>query len=432
LNLVQTHGGRPSINTGHKATTSIRDMIERQGSIEGKRLIDLFTDAPYGWSQDTLRYLLASMLIAGEIKLKVAGREVTVNGQQAIDALKTNNAFKSVGVSLREGRPSNEILARAAERLTEFSGETVVPLEDDISKATTRLFPQLQHQYGPLAEKLRGLKLPGSDRLENLCQEIKDILFTDASDVHQRLGGEESELYASLNWAADLKRALEQDLEQILGELQQHRHELESLPSSGMPGNLKSELQDEIAGLEERLNHADFFKYSTEFAGSLTTMKSRVRDTTIALQNEQQQRITDAEQDLRRLSEWPELTKQEQNNLLVDLEKLAITASEDLTGLRLLVNQEYAIQSQAQDIKQGIQRIGQKRLQDRLHEEQERAITEGKKKISRTLNSKPQITSIAELDALIAELQQLRGELKYAHEFELIVGLSDYNDPRES
>lgn len=431
LSLVQTQGGRPSINTGHKAITSIRDMIERQGSIEGKRLIDLFTDAPYGWSQDTLRYLVASMLVAGEIKLKVAGREVTVNGQQAIDALKTNNAFKSVGVSLREERPSNEILAKAAERLTELSGDMVVPLEDDISKATTKLFPQLQHQYGPLAEKLKGLKLPGSDRLESLSQDIKDILFTDASDAPQRLGGEESELYANLKWAADLKRALEQGLEQTLGELQQHRRELESLPASGTPGQLKTELQDEIAGLNERLNHADFFKYSTEFAGSLTTLKSRVRDTAIALQTEQQQRITDAEQDLRRLSEWPELTQQEQNNLLADLEKLAVTASEDLTGLRLLVNQEYAIQSQVQDIKQRIQRIGQQRLQDKLREEQERAIAEGKKKISRTLNPKSQITSIAELDALIAELQQLRGELKYAHEFELVIGLGD-DDTQES
>ncbi len=432
LSLVQTQGGRPSINTGHKAITSIRDMIERQGSIEGKRLIDLFTDAPYGWSQDTLRYLVAAMLVAGEIKLKVAGREVTVNGQQAIDALKTNNAFKSVGVSLREERPSNEILAKAAERLTELSGDMVVPLEDDISKATTKLFPQLQHQYGPLAEKLKGLKLPGSDRLESLSQDIKDILFTDASDAPQRLGGEESELYANLKWAADLKRALEQGLEQTLGELQQHRRELESLPASGTPGQLKTELQDEIAGLNERLNHADFFKYSTEFAGSLTTLKSRVRDTAIALQNEQQERITDAEQDLRRLSEWPELTQQEQNNLLVDLEKLAVTASEDLAGLRLLVNQEYAIQSQVQDIKQRIQRIGQQRLQDKLREEQERAIAEGKKKISRTLNPKSQITSIAELDALIAELQQLRGELKYAHEFELVIGLSDNDDAQES
>jgi len=424
LSLVQTQAGRPSIDTGHKAITSIRDMIERQGSIEGKRLIDLFTDAPYGWSQDTLRYLLAAMLVAGEIKLKVAGREVTVNGQQAIDALKTNNTFKSVGVSLREERPSNEILARAAERLTELSGDMVVPLEDDISKATTKLFPQLQHQYGPLAEKLKGLKLPGVDRLESLSQDIKDTLFTDASDAPQRLGAEESELYANLKWAADLKRALEQGLEQTLRELQQHRRELESLPGSGTPGQLRNELTDEIASLTERLNHADFFKYNTEFASSLTTLKSRVRDTAIALQTEQLQRIKEAEQDLHRLSEWKELTQQEQNNLLSDLEKLAVTASEDLDGLRALVNQEYAIQSQVQDIKQRIQRIGQQRLQNKLREEQEQAVKEGKKKISRNLNPKQQITTMADLDALITELQQLRGELQYAHEFELLITLS--------
>ena len=132
------------------------------------------------------------------------------------------------------------------------------------------------------------------------------------------------------------------------------------------------------------------------------------------------------------MSEWTELTQQEQNNLLADLEALTVTASEDLAGLRLLVNQEYSIQSQVQDIKQRIQRIGQQRLQDKLREEQERVIAEGKKKISRTLNPKQQITSIAELDALIAELQQLRGELKYAHEFELVIGPSDNDDAQES
>ena len=71
-------------------------------------MIDHFTDAPFGWSQDTLRYLIAAMLIAGEIKLKVSGRDVTVNGQQAIDALRTNNSFKVTGVALRDDRPSNE------------------------------------------------------------------------------------------------------------------------------------------------------------------------------------------------------------------------------------------------------------------------------------------------------------------------------------
>mgnify|MGYP003320347821 CR=1 FL=1 len=57
---------------------------------------------------------------------------------------------------------------------------------------------------------------------------------------------------------------------------------------------------------------------------------------------------------------------------------------------------------------------------------------EGKKKISRTLNSKSQITSIAELDVLITELQQLRGEMKYAHEFELLIELGDKDNKDES
>ncbi len=92
---------RRSIETSHKALLSIRDVIDRHGTVEGQRLIDIFSDAPFGWSPDTLRYLVAALLVAGEIKLKVSGREVTVNGQQAIEALRTNNSFKPVGVALR-------------------------------------------------------------------------------------------------------------------------------------------------------------------------------------------------------------------------------------------------------------------------------------------------------------------------------------------
>ena len=150
LALVQMTGGTPSIRTDAKALVSIRDYIDRNGTVDGKRLTDVFTDAPFGWSPDTLRYLVAALLVAGEITLKVSGREVTVNGQQALDALRTNQAFKPVGVVLRDERPSNAVLARAAERLTAITGETIIPLEDDISKAATRHFPALQQRYSPL------------------------------------------------------------------------------------------------------------------------------------------------------------------------------------------------------------------------------------------------------------------------------------------
>lgn len=426
LNLVQTSGGTPSINTQHKAIISIRDMIDRQGTIEGKRLTDLFTSPPFGWSPDTLRYLIAAMLIASEIKLKTGGREVTVNGQQAIDALKTNNTFKSVGISLREERPSIEVQARAAERLTELTGDIVIPLEDEISKATVKLLPRLQHEYGPLAEKLRAMGLPGSDRLEALSQDMRDILFTDASDAPQRLGGEESDLFNSLKWASDLKIKLEQGLEETLSDLQAHIKGINALPASGTPGLLKAELAEAIQDTEARLQQPDFFKYSTDFASTLTALKSRVRDTVIAMQAEQAQRIKAAEPDLRRLSEWTELTQQEQNNLLADLEQLEVEASEDLNGLQTLVNQDYSINNTIQDLKLRIQRIGRERLQEKVKQEQEQAVQEGKpKRMQRKLSSKPRITSINELDTLISELNRLRGELSYAHEFELTLNLQD-------
>ncbi|WP_432697186.1 BREX system P-loop protein BrxC [Marinobacterium sp. YM272] len=426
LNLVQTSGSTPSINTQHKAITSIRDMIDRQGTIEGKRLTDLFTSPPFGWSPDTLRYLIAAMLIASEIKLKTGGREVTVNGQQAIDALKTNNTFKSVGISLREERPSIEVQARAAERLTELTGDIVVPLEDEISKTTVKLLPRLQHEYGPLAEKLKAMGLPGSDRLDALSQDMRDILFTDASDAPQRLGGEDSDLFNSLKWASDLKIKLEHGLEEILRDLQAHIKGIIALPSSGTPGALKGELEEEIQEAQARLQQADFFKYSTDFASTLTALKSRVRDAVIAMKAEQAERIKTAEPDLRRLPEWTELTQQEQNSLLADLEKLSVEANEDLSGLQTLVNQDYSINNAIQDLKIRIQRIGRERIQEKVRQEQEKAVQEGKPKLTqRKLSSKPRITSMSELDALISELNRLRGELNYAHEFELILNLQD-------
>jgi len=356
---------------------------------------------------------------------------VIVNGQQAIDALKTNNTFKTVGISLRNDRPGMQLLAKASERLTELSGDMVVPIEDEISKATMKLLPQLQHSYGSLPEKLKSMNLPGMERLEILSQDIADILFNDASDAPRRIGSDESTLYANLKWASNLKQSLDEGLEDILRQLLSHLSEIDLLPESGTPGLLKIELVDEINQLKARLASMDFFNYSSEFASSLTYLKVRVRDTSKKMEIEQQNRIKEGEKDLIRIVEWKELTIQEQNNLLTDLENLRISNTEDISGLRALVNQEYNIQNQLNDLKQSVQRIGQQRIQERLKEKQEEAKTSGDKKIVYCVNPQRCITSIDTLDELINELQQIRGELQFAHAFELTINSTDNNNTGE-
>jgi hypothetical protein len=425
LGLVQVSGGRPSIKTNHKALMSIRDFIDRMGTVEGKRLTEQFTDAPFGWSPDTLRYLVAAMLVGGEIKLKVSGREVTVNGQQAIDALKTNNTFRSVGVALREGRPSNDVLARAASRLTDLTGDQIIPLEAEISKAATKQFPHFQHQFAPLEEKLAGLGLPGADRLRDLNQELANVLLTDASDAPQRLGGEESVLFDSLKWASEVKRALENGLEQTVRRLQQHRRDIGALPASGMPGQLKADLAEELTLLQERLAAADFYQRAADFNTLLTSLQSRIRDTSIEMEAAQQQRLQEAAQDLTRLSEWGELTQEEQNSVLASLEELELHVSPDLQGLKTLINQEFVRHSRVSEFKELIARQGQDRRRQRLEEEKAKAKQAGQTKITRTLNIPTAITKASQVDTLIQELQALKHELALYSEIEVHILIQD-------
>lgn len=203
---------------------------------------------------------------------------------QAIDALKTNNSFKQIGVALRDERPSNETLGRAAERLTELVGDMVIPLEQEISKAAAKHFPRFQHDYGSLAEKLSGLGLAGSDRIRTLNQDIADVLFTDASDAPQRLGAETSAIYDNLKWALEVKLLLDNGLDATLRDLQAHRRDIEALPDTGVPGELRRELAEDLGTLSERLGKEDFYKHTADFNSQLTHLKGRVRDAVITLE----------------------------------------------------------------------------------------------------------------------------------------------------
>jgi hypothetical protein len=421
LNLVKITAGRASFKTDHKAMTSIRDYIDKRGHVDGKRLLDDFASDPFGWSPDTTRYILAAMLMAAEIKLKVSGRWVTAAGQQAIDALKTNNSFKKkIGVALRDERPSNEMLGRAAERLTELIGDVVVPLEQEISKAAAKHFPQFQNEYGSLGEKLVGLGLPGSELVGTMNQDIADLLFTDASDAPQRLGAEDSAIYDNLKWALEVKRSLDNGLDGTVRELQSHSKDIESLPDTGVPGELRNELNEDLSSLADRLSKEDFVKYTTDFNSLLTHIKGRVREAVISLADQQNLRLKEGAEELQRITEWSELTQEERGSTLSQLDGLKLSATEDLAGLRKLLARDYDISSTIDELRRSIQRQGQERLHQRIKEDRAKKGEKGPAKFEQEISIPIKMTSAADLDALILKLNEIKAQL--AHYDEIDVG----------
>ena len=426
LGLVQLKNNKPSLRMDLPAIISIRDFLRSGMSVDGRRLSDYFSEAPFGWSPDTVRYLIAAMLMAGEVKLRLGAKDITINGQMAIDALKTNNAFKNVGVALRDDRPSMEMLAKASERLTELMGDTVVPLEDELSKAALKFFQKNQYHYATLPDKLRRLGLPGPERVDALATAMGDVLATDASTAPQALGSDDSWLYETLKWAAQIKLGLDKGLEATLSEINNLRQVVESLPQIGIPGDLKGELADVFTQVGDWQQQPEFIRFAADFNSALTQLKTRIQHAATAMQDAQSQRLKEAEADLRLVPEWTELTGQEQYELLGSLERLQITVEPNAEGLQRLVNRDYEIQSQVQQFKARIRQLGQARLKDKLRAEQgTMEPTEVKKPIQRRVQAKVHITTLSDLDQLIQQLQQLQSELKLAHAFELRLDIQD-------
>ena len=419
LGLVQKQGGSFTIKTDHKALVSIRDYIDRTGIAEGRRLTDFFSNPPFGWSPDTIRYLVAAMLVAGEIELRISGREITSSGEQAIGGLKTNNAFKPVGIALREERPSQEMCAKAAQRLTELIGDTVVPLEQEIMNAAAKQLPQIQLRLSPLAGVLENLSLPGVQRIRDLSNEIADMIATDASDAPQRLGSEESAVYDSLKWAMEVDRALNNGLADTIKEIRGLQSRIEGLPSSGTPGALKYKAGEDIAAAAEKLSSADFYINMPELNTLLTGINGMVRDAAKEMLASQQQAVRNAEEQLQRVYGWGELTQEEQSGLLARLEDIPLEASEDLAGIEKLVQYQFDMSSLTKELTDAVLRVGKDKRAARIAAVKEQAEKEGKKAFVKNVKAKTKLTKVEDLDALISQLQELRRELEGYQDIEL-------------
>ncbi len=348
-----------------------------------------------------------------------------IDGQQAIDALKTNKSFGNIGVSLRDVKPSIDVLARAAQRLTELSGEAVIPLEQDISRAAVKQFTHYQRDYGPFAEKLASLNLPRADRLRSLNQELADVLLTDASDAPERLGGEESALYHKLKWAGEVKRALENGLETTIRSLQTHQREITALPDTGVPGALRQDLAEDLELLSQRLQKDDFYRHTADLNTLLTTIQTKVRNAVHQLIEQQKQRVKEGAADLERLPEWQELTEEERNNVRARLDQLIIDPVLDRGGLRQLLARNYDLNTTISEQKERIRQQAEERRRQRIVEKRHRSSVKEVSKLKATIPVPAVVTSREQLEELLQQLQALREKLTYYSQIEISIEIQD-------
>ena len=352
LSLVSRAGGKPQVKVDHKALISISDYLGQSGQVEGRRLLDHFAAPPFGWSKDTARYLLAAAFLGGIIKLRIAGHDHQVKSDESLDAFKSNRAFGAVGISLREVQPDPDDLLRASERLRDLSGDNVMPLEDEIAAAAKKHFPIYQAAFGPLAVELRSLGLPEdcSERAEALVSNLTEVVSGDGSDAVKRFGGVDSALHDDLVWARNLKKALDNGLLERLSHLRKLRREIDDLPDSGIPAQLKATAAETLAEVDDILGRSSFFEEAAALAKHSNAIDKLIGSTVTDLTEQQEKLRTDSLSRWGDSPDWQDLDGDTRDWVSQEAEKLTKEANKDVDGLRDLLNHDFTLNHRLREL----------------------------------------------------------------------------------
>lgn len=208
LGLVKRKGSDTHIDVDHPALTSILGFFQKVPNPDGKRILNEFADTPYGWNKETTRYLLAALFYAGKLKLKVNGEDLTVIGDNSLAAFKNNSSFARITITQNLNEISDEVRQTAAGRLSELTGESVLPLAQRIAEVAQEHIPRFQKEIQGVPVKLQryGIDTSRTSRLEN---SLIDSLSGDGAAATELFGVPESEIYNDILWARNLTKAFD-------------------------------------------------------------------------------------------------------------------------------------------------------------------------------------------------------------------------------
>lgn len=414
LGLVTRAGGKAQIKLDHKAIVSIKDYLGQQGQVEGRRLLDHFSDPAFGWSKDTTRYLVAGAFLGGEIKLRIAGNDHVVKNDDSLAAFSSNKAFGAVGISLRQERPDPEALVRASDRLCNLTGVDVLPLEDEVAAAAKKHFPNYQAIYAPLATELRNLGLDSADqaeRAENVANDLAEVVSGDGSDAVKRLGGVDSPLYDSLVWARKLKNSLDNGLREILRYLKNVRQEIEGLPDSGIPAKLKESSEESLTTVKDILNRESFFEDAASLGTATVELDKLIAATTVELAQQQNELSLQELSRWESLSDWNDLTDDECSWFRNEIDQLAMEAEGTLAGLKKLLGHDYTLNNRLRELAQS---IAKKAAESRSARDKDRDKGKDVEIIDTELLVPKVFKSSQAIDLLIEELKKVRFKITSA------------------
>jgi adenosyl cobinamide kinase/adenosyl cobinamide phosphate guanylyltransferase len=412
FDLIKDDGG---IELEKGSLKSIRDFIVKEDQVDGRKLLEHFDAAPYGWSKDTTRFLVSIMFIASDIKLRTSGEDIKVKGPKAIEALKNVNGFNKMAVSTYQAneKPSRDMLVLSIKRLAQLTGETVAPLQNKIAEVVRRHFPDFQNKYSAIRTKLEYLGLPGKDKAQEVQEGISEVLKGEGSDAAFRLGKHDSDLFENLIWIANVHKGFEDGMEGSFKEARELKESVNSLPDSGIPKALKGNTEKDFEIVHEILNDNDFVNRISDLKDAISNIKTLCSDYCQILLASENEKIECKVNQMKASKVWKKLNEGQRYDIATRQKGLIISDKQGLDGIKDILNLNYTINDTLNNLHE---KIG-----EYLKEKPVPSPKPGLgKKIAKDFSGfSKTISNEIQLDIIITELEEVRGELHDGNEIEI-------------
>jgi len=336
LRLCKEDGGQWVIDTNRPALQAVLNRIQgKSAGLSGKELADFFGDAPYGWTLDAVKFLMAALQVAGKLK-------ATHNGQHYVGCTKpevrplftSNTTFRSTLFTSYTGTISQQDVIEASKLFHKFAGKTVPGVQPGpLAREIRAKAVSVNAELNSVSRAMAPLQLPGIEALEQASEQVSTWQDNNDEEVvkafrssaeavkeaWQRAKGIQEVLMAR---SEDLRRARRALGSEIWGQLQQE-------------ADLPADLQEVQATLADRLQAPSFY----EKLPDIDQLTTRLEEAYGQRRNAAQQALTaQVQQRMQQLEQAPGfgmLEPERQKQLRAPLEQKTTDAEAlDLVRLR--------------------------------------------------------------------------------------------------
>jgi len=194
LGLVVAQGGKYAVNLNAPIIKEVLDYLNREHSygnkVTGKSLEAHFGGLGYGWEQEMLWLVLATLLRGGAVEVTYQGRRYRNHLDPQVRAPFTGaNAFRSASFAPRRA-PDLQILVQAAQRYEALTGDEIDVEESAIAQAFQDLARSELNALPSLEAVVRAHQIPWGETLREYRTTLETIVSSASDDVVNMLAGE--------------------------------------------------------------------------------------------------------------------------------------------------------------------------------------------------------------------------------------------------